>query len=145
MSPTDSFTYMSNRIYKLMSLTDNFSTWFFLFLFICWWRELKCFYCIFVYNGVNSPLICDFVKPVLIYLNKVLLLLFIRSEKAKKRISINANHSYHQHSFPYAGLNWSNNKIRFNLNQTNRERWDVKLVDVIKHLPYKVFLSWYHH
>ena len=21
-----------------------------------------CFYCAFVYNGVNSPLICDFVK-----------------------------------------------------------------------------------
>ena len=26
-----------------------------------------CFYCIFVYNGVSSPLICDFVKPTLIY------------------------------------------------------------------------------
>ena len=31
-------------------------------------RGIKiCFYCIFVYNGVNSPLICDFVKPTLIY------------------------------------------------------------------------------
>ena len=25
------------------------------------------FYCIFVYNDVNSPLVCDFVKPALIY------------------------------------------------------------------------------
>ena len=24
------------------------------FLLICWWIELKCFYCIFVYNGVNT-------------------------------------------------------------------------------------------
>ena len=41
----------------------------------------------------------------------------------KKRISINTNHSYHQRSFPWAGLNWSNNKIRFSFNQPNRKRW----------------------
>ena len=28
----------------------------------------------FIYNALNSPLICDFVKPTLIYYNKVLLL-----------------------------------------------------------------------
>ena len=31
------------------------------------------------------------------------------------------------------------------LNQPNRKTWGAKLVDVIKHLPRKVFLSWYHH
>ena len=31
----------------------------------------------------------------------------------QKRISTNTNHSYHQHSSPYAGLYWSYNKIRF--------------------------------
>ena len=36
-----------------------------------------CFYCIFVYNGVNSPFICDFVKPTLIYDNKALLLFIV--------------------------------------------------------------------
>ena len=29
--------------------------------------ELKVFYCISVYNGVNSPFICDFAKATLIY------------------------------------------------------------------------------
>ena len=38
--------------------------------------ELICFYCMFVYNGVNSPLIVKpIVKPTLLYQNKVLLLL----------------------------------------------------------------------
>ena len=61
----------------------------------------------------------------------------VRSEKAKKRISINTNHSYHQHSSPQASLNWSNNQARFSFNQPNRKRCDAKLVDV-KHLPHKV-------
>ena len=26
-----------------------------------------CFYCLLVYNGAKRPLICDFVKPTLIY------------------------------------------------------------------------------
>ena len=37
-----------------------------------------CFYCMFVYNGVNSPLIVKpIVKPTLLYQNKVLLLLLL--------------------------------------------------------------------
>ena len=68
----------------------------------------------------------------------------VRSEKAKKRISININHSYHQHSSPYASLNWSKNKARFSFNQPNKKRWGVKLVDV-KHLSRKAFLSWHYH
>ena len=31
-----------------------------------------CFYCIFAYNGVNSPLICDFVEPVQIEQKRLL-------------------------------------------------------------------------
>ena len=61
----------------------------------------------------------------------------VRSEKAKKRISINTNHSYHQHSSPQTSLNWSNNQARFSFNQPNRKRCGAKLVDV-KHLPHKV-------
>ena len=57
--------------------------------------------------------------------------------KLKTRISINTNHSYHQHSSPQASLNWSNNQARFSFNQPNRKRCDAKLVDV-KHLPHKV-------
>ena len=38
---------------------------------------IKMFYCIFVYNNVNSPLICDVVKPTLIYKNKVPLFIII--------------------------------------------------------------------
>ena len=53
----------------------------------------------------------------------------------KKRISINIDHSYHQHSSPC--LNWSNDKGRFSFNQPHRKRWGVKLVDV-KHLPPKL-------
>ena len=45
----------------------------------------------------------------------------VRSEKAKKRISIDTNHSYHQHWYPWASLNWSNSKIRFSFNQPNRK------------------------
>ena len=62
-----------------------------------------------------------------------------RSEKTKKRISINTNHSCHQRSSPEASLNWSNNKARFSFNQPSRKRWGAKLVDV-KHLPHKAFL-----
>ena len=68
----------------------------------------------------------------------------VRSEKAKKRISINTNHSYHQRSSPQPSLNWSHNKARFSFNQPNRKRWGAELVDV-KHLPHKAFLLWHHH
>ena len=61
----------------------------------------------------------------------------VRSEKAKKRISINTNHSDHQHSSPQASLNGSNNQARFSFNQPNKKRCGAKLVDV-KHLPHKV-------
>ena len=56
-----------------MSQTDNFS------ISVLFFKKISVsvnmlmngiviyFYCIFVYNGVNSPLICDFVKPTLIY------------------------------------------------------------------------------
>ena len=43
----------------------------------------------------------------------------VRSDNAKKRISINTNCSYHQCSSPKTSLNWSNNKIRFSFNQPN--------------------------
>ena len=65
------------------------------------------------------------------------------SEKAKK-ISFNTKQSYDQHSSPQASLNWSSNKIRFSFNQPNR-KMDARLVDVIKHLPHKVFVLWHHH
>ena len=65
--------------------------------------------------------------------------------ESQKRISINTNHSYHQHSSPSASLNWSNNRIRFSFNQPIRKRWGVRLVDVIKHLLYKALLLWHHH
>ena len=65
--------------------------------------------------------------------------------ESQKRISINTNHSYHQCSSPLASLDWSSNKIRFSFNQPNRKRWRVRLVDVINHLPLKVFLLWKHH
>ena len=67
----------------------------------------------------------------------------VRSEKAKKRIGINTNQSYHQHSSSLASLNWSN-KARFSFNQPHRKRWGAKLVNV-KHLPHKAFFSWHHH
>ena len=59
--------------------------------------------------------------------------------QSQKRMSINTNHSYHQHWFSEASLNWSNNKIRFIFNQTNRKRWGVRLIDIITHLLHKVF------
>ena len=68
--------------------------------------------------------------------------------ESQKRISISTNHSYYQRSSPIiiiSSLNWSNNKIRFSFNQTNRKRWSVRLVDVIKHPPHKVFSLWCHH
>ena len=61
----------------------------------------------------------------------------------QKRISINANLSYHQCSSLSASLNWSNNKARSSFNQPNRKRWGAKLV-YVKHLPNKAFLSWHH-
>ena len=36
-----------------------------------------------------------------------------------KRISINTNHNYHQHSSPWASLNWSNDNTRFSFKQPN--------------------------
>ena len=63
----------------------------------------------------------------------------------QKTISINTNHSYHQHSSPGVNLNWSTNKIWFNFNQPIREKWGASLVNVIKHLLYKVILLWQHH
>ena len=50
--------------------------------------------------------------------------------KSQKRISINSK---------------TNNKIIFSFNQPNRKRWGARLVDVIKHLPHKVFFVWHHH
>ena len=69
--------YMSSRIYKLTDVsspTDNFSisVLFFKKKIIISVNILMngikiCFYCIFVNKGVNSPFMCDFVKPTLIY------------------------------------------------------------------------------
>ena len=72
----------------------------------------------------------------------------VRSEKAKKRININTNGSYHYRSSCQTSLNWSNNKASFSFNQPNRKLWGAKLVNVlvnVKHLPSKAFLSWHHH
>ena len=35
--------------------------------------------------------------------------------------------------------------ITFRFNQPNGKGWGARLVGLIKHLPHKVFLSWYHH
>ena len=59
-----------------------------------------------------------------------------RSQKAKRKISINTNHNYHQRSSPLVSLNRSNNKIRFRFNQPNK-RCGVRLADAIKHLTHK--------
>ena len=57
---------------------------------------------------------------------------------SQKRISINTYHSYHQRSLPKLVL--TNLTIKSDLvNQPSRKKWGVKLVDVIKHLPQKVF------
>ena len=67
----------------------------------------------------------------------------VRSEKAKKRININTNGSYHYQSSCQTSLNWSNNKASCSFNQPNRKLWDAKLVNVlvnVKHLPSKAFL-----
>ena len=60
---------MSHRIYKLTDVSDNFS------ITVLFLKKISisvnmlmnglkiCFSCIFVYNGVNSPLICHFVNP----------------------------------------------------------------------------------
>ena len=61
--------------------------------------------------------------------------------ESQKSISINTNHDYHQRSSPKASLNWSNNKVRFSFNQSNRKKWGAKLVDIVKHLlPHKAFI-----
>ena len=65
--------------------------------------------------------------------------------ESQKRISMNTNHSYHQHSSPKVSLNWSNNKVRFSFNEPNRKKWGARLVDVIKHLSHQVFLLWHCH
>ena len=62
--------------------------------------------------------------------------------ETQKRISINTNHRYHQHSSPWGSLNWSNNKVRFSFNKPNRKRWGARLVNVIKLLPHEAFLLW---
>ena len=64
--------------------------------------------------------------------------------ESQKRISVNNDYRYHQHSSPEASLNWSSSKVSFSFNQPNRKRWGVKLVDV-KHLLHKAFLLWHHH
>ena len=38
-----------------------------------------------------------------------------------------------------------NNNFIFIFEQLKRKRWSVRLVDVIKHLSYKVFSLWYHY
>ena len=68
----------------------------------------------------------------------------VRSEKIKKVISINTNHSYHQCPSPKSSFNWFNNKARFSFNQPNMKRCGVKLVDV-KHLPHRTVLLWHYH
>ena len=65
--------------------------------------------------------------------------------ESQKRVSIKSNHNYHQRSSPWGSFKWSNNKIRFNFNQPNRKRWGVRLVNIVKQLPQKVFLLWHHH
>ena len=65
--------------------------------------------------------------------------------KPKKDKHQHTNHSYHQHLSPWARLNWSKNKTKLSFNQANKKRSGARLVDVIKHQPNKVFLSWYHH
>ena len=49
------------------------------------------------------------------------LLLYLQGNRSglrkPKKIIINTNHSYHQHSSPCASLNWSKNKTRFKFNQ----------------------------
>ena len=69
----------------------------------------------------------------------------VKSDKAKKMTNINTNYIYHQPSFPWASLNWFNNKVRLSFNQPNRKRWSANLVDQVKNLPHKVFLSWRHY
>ena len=54
--------------------------------------------------------------------------------ESQKRVSIKSNHSYHQR--PEAVSNF---------NQPNRKRWGVRLVNIVKQLPQKVFLLWHHH
>ena len=46
--------------------------------------------------------------------------------------------------FTFPRLNWPN-KVRVTFNQPSRKRLSAKLVDAVKHLPHKVFLSWHHH
>ena len=62
-----------------------------------------------------------------------------RSEKAKKGLAstlITASTSV-LYPKPVSSENW----FRFSLNQPNKKRWNATLVNVMKHLPNKVFLS----
>ena len=46
-----------------------------------------------------------------------------------------------KHLFLYARSDRAGSrKPKNNFNQSNRERWEAKLVDVVKHLPHKVLL-----
>ena len=69
------------------------------------------FYFIFVYNGVNSPFICDFVKPTLIYQSKVLLLILLLLLYVFRTMSIIKNldifrhmHVLFRHIQPYCSI-----------------------------------------
>ena len=54
--------YMSSSIYKLTDASDVVYRFFSVSMLI---NGIKiCCYCILVYNGVYSPLICDFVKQL---------------------------------------------------------------------------------
>ena len=72
------------------------------------------------------------------------ILLYVRPEIAKKRYTSALITAFTPIS-QSPSLNWSNNKIKFRFNETNRKRWGVRLVNVKKHLPAKVFLLWYQH
>ena len=65
--------------------------------------------------------------------------------ESQKRKSINTIHNYHQHSSPQSSMDWSINKVRFSFNQPIRKRWGARLVDVVKHLPHKIFFIRHHH
>ena len=42
-------------------------------------------------------------------------------------------------------LHWQVRAEKPSFNQPNRERWGARLIDIIEHLPHKLFLLWYHH
>ena len=96
--------------------------------------------CYFLWTPYYKAALCNQKVPIPISLRWQ-----VRSEKATNEPKANTNHSYHQLSSPWASLHWSNYKIRFSFNQLSRKRWGVRLVDVTKHLPHRVFESWHHH